>query len=94
VGEDVGLRDKMRRLERAAEGEVIVIPQAGGTVKRFPTSALKDAFLVNVDRICGKDVEPHPLSVAIQNAAHREPWHDSFFDMVEVGENVADLCEP
>jgi hypothetical protein len=89
----MGLRDKMRRLERAAEGEVIIIPQADGTTARFPSSALKDAFLVNVDRLSGEDVEPHPLSVAIQNAAHREPWHDSFFDMVEVGENVEDLSE-
>jgi hypothetical protein len=34
-----------------------------------------------------------PLSVAIQNAAHRAAWHDSFFDMVEVGEGIEDLSD-
>lgn len=89
----MGLRDRMRRLECLSEGEMVVIPQAYGTVRRFLTSALKDAFLVNVNRICGEDVEPHPLSLAIQNAAHRATWHDSFFDMVEVGEGIEDLSD-
>ena len=87
------LRDKMRRLERLLEGEMVIIPQADGAVKRFPTSALKDAFLVNVNHICGEDVEAHPLSLAIQNAAHRAAWHDSFFDMVEVGEGIEDISD-
>ena len=87
------LRHHLKNLERQTRGETIAIVQKDGTTARFPTSALKDAFLINVDRICGEDVEPHPLSVAIRNAAHREPWHDSFFDMVEVSENVEDLSE-
>ena len=90
----MGIRDRLRRLQRLSEGEMVVIVQQDGTTARFPEAALKDAFCRNMDRLRGMDVEPHPLSVAIQNAAHCEPWHDSFFDMVEVGENVADLSEP
>ncbi len=73
---------------------MLVIPQAGGTVKRFPTSALKEAFLTNVDRLRGENLDPHPLSVAIQNAANREEWHNSFFDIVKVGKDLKDLSEP
>jgi hypothetical protein len=46
-----------------------------------------------MDRLRGEDVPPHPLSVAIQNAAYREPWHDSFFDYMEVSEDLEDLSE-
>jgi hypothetical protein len=49
--------------------------------------------LKSLDRLCGEDVEPHSLSLAIQNAAYREQWHDSFFVMVEVSERVEDLSE-
>jgi hypothetical protein len=89
----MGIRDKLRRLERHAEGELISIPQRDGSIARFPKSDLEAAFLVNVDRVCGRDVEPHPLSLAIQNAAYREQWHESFFDMVEVSEVIEDLSE-
>lgn len=90
----MGLRDALRRLRKESKSELIEIPQTDGTVARFSQEDLKAAFLVNVDRLKGEDVEPHPLSVAIQNARHREPWHDSFYDMVEVSDEVEDLSEP
>ncbi len=89
----MGLRDKLKRLERAAEGEMVVIPQADGTTARFPTSAFEEAFLRNMDRLRGEDVPPHPLSVAIHNAERREQWHDTFYDMVEVNQDLEDLSE-
>ncbi|MDP9477125.1 MAG: hypothetical protein M3R38_15835 [Actinomycetota bacterium] len=63
----MGLRDRLRALERLSEGEMVSIPQPGRPPARFPESALKDAFLTNVRRLCGEDVPEHPLSVA---AAH------------------------
>ena len=90
----MGLKDALRRLRREARGELFEIPQTDGTVARFSQEDLKAAFLVNVDRLKGDYVEPHPLSVALQNAARREEWHGSFYDMVEVGDEVEDLSEP
>ena len=40
----MGIRDKLRRLERLAEGEMVVIPQADGTVATFPQSTVRDAM--------------------------------------------------
>ena len=46
----MGLRDRLRRLEEA-EGEVVFVPQPDGTVKRFPQSALQEAFMMNMKRL-------------------------------------------
>jgi 1,2-phenylacetyl-CoA epoxidase catalytic subunit len=93
------IKGRLRRLERAAEGEMVVIFQQDGSIARFPQSALKEAFLRNMDflhaRANGEEPpEPHPLQVALQNAAYREPWHDTYFDMIEVTGPVEDLSEP
>jgi hypothetical protein len=40
----VGLRGRLKRLERAARGEMIEIPQKDGTVARFPQSSAVEAF--------------------------------------------------
>jgi len=37
----MGLRGRLKRLERDARKEMVEIPQRDGTVKRFPRSALK-----------------------------------------------------
>lgn len=58
----MGLRDKLKRLEREARGEFIEIPQQGGTVKRFPQSAAREALLALID---GRD---HPLAQAARNS--------------------------
>ncbi len=38
--------------------------------------------------------EPHPLQLALQQAAYREPWHESMFDLMEDDGPVPDLSEP
>jgi hypothetical protein len=35
----LGLRDRLGRLEREADGNMVFVPQKDGTVKRFPQSA-------------------------------------------------------
>ena len=95
----MGIRDRLRRLRREARGELIEIPQADGTVARLPASALKEAFLSNCDaleaRANGEEPpEPHPLCRALMNAAHRESWHETFFDQFEAVGPVEDLSEP
>lgn len=87
------LRHYLKNLERQTRGEEIRIPQQDGSTARFPTSALEEAFLRNMDRLRGEDVPPHPLSIAIQNAASREQWHDTFYDYTEVSEDLDDLSE-
>ncbi len=76
----MGLRDRLRRLEDAAEGEIIVIAQRGGTVKRFPPEAYKEAFKNHMDRLgAGEDAPPeHPLIEAVRNSSDPE-WSNSFF---------------
>jgi hypothetical protein len=57
------LRDRIKRLERATEGEMIVIPQRDGTVRRFPASASADAYLNLCDRLgAGEDPRPSTRS--------------------------------
>jgi len=65
----VGLRVRVRRLEREAREEFIEIPQKGGTVARFPQSAGMDAYINWFDRMgAGEDAPPeHPLLVAARN---------------------------
>ena len=83
----------MKMLERAAEGEIIVIPQRDGTVRRFPFSELPGTFLNGLARHLGEDEPEHPLSVAASNSNDPE-WRDSAFaGLEEVGEPPADLSE-
>lgn len=67
----MGLRDKLRKLERAAQEEMIAIPQTDGTVKRFPQSAGMDAFMNLMDRSgAGEDAPPeHPMIEAARNSS-------------------------
>jgi len=67
----MGFRDKIRRLERAAEGEMIAVPLGDGTVRRFPASASKDAYSNLLDRLgAGADAPPeHPLLEAARNSS-------------------------
>ncbi len=87
----MGLRDRLRRLEKLSEGPVTVIPQPDGPPVRFPESALKEAFLANVRRACGEDVPAHPLSVAAQSGDPK--WVGMFFADVDVADEVPDLSE-
>jgi hypothetical protein len=59
----VGLRGRIKRLERDARGEMIAIPQPDGSVERFPQSVAAEAFL----SLCeGRD---HPLLQAARNSS-------------------------
>ena len=74
------LMDRLRRLEDAAEREMIVIAQRDGTVKRFRPEAYKEAFMNHMDRLGdGEDASPeHPLIEAVRNSSDLE-WSGSFF---------------
>ena len=74
----MGLRDRLRRLERKAEGETVFVPQPDGTVKRFPQSALQESFVTNMERLRGEDVPHHPLGVAAAESPDPE-WSRSFY---------------
>jgi hypothetical protein len=96
----MGLRGRLKRLERDARKEMVEIPQRDGTVKRFPQSALMEAFLYLIDVACGNaaSTEEPEIFEALRNA--REPaqkWMGSFyFDPAEfpAAEPVPDLSEP
>ena len=92
----MGLRGRLRRLERDAREEMIEIPEQDGTVKRFPRSAGMDAFMNAWDRLgAGENAPPeHPLVVAVRNssdpgwsssfyAANDENWTDPIKDLSE-----------
>ena len=96
----MGLRGRLKRLERDARKEMVEIPQRDGTVKRFPRSAFMEAFLYLIDVAVGDapQTEEPEIFGALRNA--REPaqkWMGSFyFDPAEypATEPVPDLSEP
>ena len=76
----MALWDRLRKLEQAAEEEMIEIPQQDGTVRRFPQSAGMDAYMNLMDRLgAGDDAPPeHPMIEAIRNSSDPE-WTGSFY---------------
>jgi hypothetical protein len=93
----MGLRSWLKRLERAAEDEMIVIPQLDGPVRRFPTSASRDAYLNLFERLgAGEEAPPeHPLLAAARNSSDAW-WAGSVYaeDPDEWIKPVEDLSEP
>jgi hypothetical protein len=93
----MGIRDRLKRLEREAEGEMLMIPQRDGPPARFPASAAEDAFINLIDRLgAGEDAPPeHPMLAAVRNSS--DPgWTSSFFyvqDPDEMTKPVEDLSE-
>ncbi len=81
----MGLRGKLKRLEREARGEMLEVPQQGGTLERFPRSAAPEALLALID---GRD---HPLAQAARNSPAPE-WSRSFYSSSPMGE-VEDLSK-
>ncbi len=77
------LKDKLKRLERAAEGEMVSIPQQDGSVKRFSQSAMQEAFVNECRRLGGEDLPVHPLILAAANSSEAE-WRDSGFAEMHV----------
>jgi hypothetical protein len=93
----VSLRGRIKRLERAAQGETIVIPQRDGTVRRFPEGAAMEAYVNLFERLgAGEDAPPeHPLIEAARNSSDSE-WSQSFYavnDPKEWIQPVVDLSE-
>jgi hypothetical protein len=67
----MGLREKLKLQERRADTASVVVPQADGSVKKFPESAAMDAFLSMSERgkahCHGEELPPvHPLIVALR----------------------------
>jgi hypothetical protein len=92
----VGLRDKLRRLEREAREEMIEIPQQDGTVARFPQSSAAEAYMNLMDRLgAGEDAPPeHPLIAAARNSSEPK-WSESFYAANDDGwtDPIEDLSE-
>src|ERR671917_177912 len=69
----MGLRDRLRKLERDTEGDMLLIPQKDGTVARFSREAYMECLLHEMDRggkqAAGEDPgQAHPLVEALRNA--------------------------
>ncbi len=86
------MRTLLRRAERTG---MVVIPQKEGPPARFPQSALAEAFICEMSRMCGEDREPHPLHVAVRDSTDPELYAGTFLDseMRVVGEDGED-AEP
>lgn len=90
----MGLRDNLKRLERAARGEMVEIPQVDGSVKRFPQSAMQEAYVNEYRRLCGEDLVPHELTLAAANSSSAEWSRSAFADMHVEGDGPpVDLSE-
>jgi len=76
----VGLKGRLKRLERLAEGDVVSIPQRDGPPARFPASDLKAAFVNLAERMgAGGDAPPeHPLLAAARNSSDPK-WSATFY---------------
>jgi hypothetical protein len=93
----VGIRGRLRKLEREARGEFIEIPQRDGTVARFPAEEGMEAYMNLMERLgAGEDAPPeHPLIAAARNSTDPE-WSQSFYavnDPEEWVQPVEDLSE-
>ena len=72
------MRSKLRRLEKLAEEEMIIIPQQDGPPKKFPQSAAEEAFMRSLERLKGNlDLPEHPLSTAAANSSDAA-WRATF----------------
>jgi hypothetical protein len=91
----MGLKDQLRRLQKRVGGGTVKIPQPGGTVARFPATALQEAFLINMQRLRGEAVPAHPLAVAAAQSPDLE-WSRSMYSAtwVEIVTPPEDLSEP
>ena len=89
-----GFRGRLRRLEKEAEGEMVFVPQEDGTDKKFPQSALQEAFMTNMKRLRGEDVPPHPLGLAAAESPNPE-WSRSLYSAawIDIVAPVEDLSE-
>jgi hypothetical protein len=70
----------LRRLEHAVKDEELASPQMDGSVRRFPQSASREAFINLMDRLgSGEEAPPeHPMIEACRNASEQK-WAESFY---------------
>lgn len=75
----MGLRNRLKRLEKRADGETVAIRQKDGTVVRFQAGADEAAFVNLMARLgAGEDAPPeHPLIAAARNSSDPK-WSGSF----------------
>ena len=93
----MGLRDAVRRLQKRAEGPLVVIPQEDGTVRRFPQSQLAGAYLIANAREGGLTRDDHPLCQAARNSSDPK-WRESVWsgpsdEEIAEFEEIEDLSE-
>ena len=94
----MGLRGRLKRAERAARGEMMEVLQHDGTVKRFPLSEVREAYLNWFDRLgAGDDAPPeHPMLVALRNST--DPyWSEGIYAVNDPDAHtrlIPDLSEP
>ena len=95
----MGLRDRLRRLQRAAEGPIVSIPQQDGTVEKFPEREMGPAFVDALERELGKkglrhdpEQPEHPICLAARNSSDPE-WRNSLYVTDRPEEHVPDLSE-
>ena len=76
----MGIRRRLRKLESAAQEEMIVIPQREGTVACFPAEEGMEAYMNLMDRLgAGENGPPeHPLIAVARNSSESK-WSQSFF---------------
>ena len=79
----MGLRSRLQKLEREAEGEMLAIPQRDGTVKRFPPGAGTDTYMNLMDRLgAGEQAPPeHPLIEAARNSSEPKWFHTHLYQI-------------
>ena len=93
----MGLRDAVRRLQKRAEGPLVVIPQEDGTVRRFHQSQLAGAYLIANAREGGLTRDDHPLCQAARNSSDPK-WRESVWsgpsdEEIAEFEEIEDLSE-
>ena len=86
-------RGWIRRLERKAHKEMLIIPQVDGSPARFPKSAARDAYANLMERHAkGEDAPPeHPLLAAARHSS--DPWWSSSLYADLGGEGWTDPVE-
>ena len=89
----MGIGDRVRKLERVSKREAVHIMQPDGTYKSFPQSALKAAFLTEVDRMCGADIPRHPLTEAVSTSSDPN-WSNSFYSPMSVVDRNGNEIDP
>ena len=95
--ERVGFGNRLRRLERLAQGGLVSIPQEVGAVARSPASDLEAAFVNLTERMgAGEDAPPeHSLLAAARNYDD-SGWSEPLFAAPGHGEPIGpveDLSE-